>query len=120
MTVVLESLPSLAMPIGAGGTIAFIAGYAARKIMKVLIVLAGVGIIEVIWLQSKGILAVDYDKLNAFAQNTTQTIMNAAATGNNHAVGNAGNSLHCFFHVSSNARRGSFVEEVVCFIFFLR
>ena len=58
--------------------------------MKVLIVLAEVGIIEVIWLQSKGILAVDYDKLNAFAQNTTQTIMNAAATGNNHAVGNAG------------------------------
>ena len=42
MTVVLESLPSLAMPIGAGGTIGFIAGYAARKIMKVLIVLAGV------------------------------------------------------------------------------
>jgi uncharacterized membrane protein (Fun14 family) len=30
------------MPIGAGGTIGFIAGYAARKIMKVLIVLAGV------------------------------------------------------------------------------
>ena len=40
MTVVLESLPSLAMPIGAGGTFGFIAGYAARKIMKVLIVLA--------------------------------------------------------------------------------
>jgi hypothetical protein len=40
LTVVLESLPSLAMPIGEGGTIGFIARYAARKIMKVLIVLA--------------------------------------------------------------------------------
>src|ERR671930_661499 len=74
----------------------------------------------VMWLQSKAILAVDYDKLNAFAQNTTQTIMNTAATGNNDAVGNAGIIHYIASFMSGPMLGGAALLKKLYFIFFLR
>ena len=67
---------SFAAPVGVGGFVGFLVGYAIRKIIKLIFVLVGLGLAFVLFLQSKGILNVDYQKLNAFAQNMTSTITN--------------------------------------------
>src|ERR671923_2626548 len=67
---------SLATPLGIGGLAGFFIGYAIRKVIKLIFVLAGLGLAFVLFLQSKGILNVDYQKLDAFAQNVTSSIVN--------------------------------------------
>jgi uncharacterized membrane protein (Fun14 family) len=67
---------SLAMPLGVGGFAGFLVGYAIRKVIKLIFVLVGLGLAFVLFLQSKGILNVDYQKLDAFAQNVTSSIVN--------------------------------------------
>jgi uncharacterized membrane protein (Fun14 family) len=54
---------SLAIPVGAGGLVGFLASWAIKKVIKLIFVLAGLGFAFVLFLQSKGILNVDYQKL---------------------------------------------------------
>src|SRR5919198_2882710 len=67
---------SFAAPVGVGGFVGFLVGYAIRKVIKLIFMLVGIGIAFVLFLQSKGILNVDYQKLDAFAQNVTSSVVN--------------------------------------------
>src|SRR5919108_4633223 len=77
---------SLATPLGIGGLAGFFIGYAIRKVIKLIFVLAGLGFAFVLFLQSKGILNVDYQKLDAFAQNMTSSLINSTTTTTTHNV----------------------------------
>jgi uncharacterized membrane protein (Fun14 family) len=70
-------IESLVTPIGVGGFAGFLVGYAIRKVIKLIFMLVGIGIAFVLFLQSKGILNVDYQKLDAFAQNVTSSVINS-------------------------------------------
>jgi uncharacterized membrane protein (Fun14 family) len=51
---------SFAAPVGVGGFVGFLVGYAIRKVIKLIFV--SVGLAFVLFLQPKGILNVDYQK----------------------------------------------------------
>jgi uncharacterized membrane protein (Fun14 family) len=96
------------MPLGVGGFLGFLVGYAIRKIIKLIFVLVGLGLAFVLFLQSKGILNVDYQKLDAFAQNVvTSNLVNATSTSTTTttahnttaAIPGAGIIIHCILSV---------------------
>jgi uncharacterized membrane protein (Fun14 family) len=71
-----QSIPawasSLLVPLGAGGLVGFAAGYALKKILKLLLLVAGTILLmlaaAVEYLQGKGVITiqVNYDVLNAW------------------------------------------------------
>ena len=58
-----ELISPIVYQIGAGGILGFIVGYAVKKLLKVLAVIAGLFAIALIYLGYTGIINVDYDKL---------------------------------------------------------
>ncbi|HDD26135.1 MAG TPA: hypothetical protein ENF75_03500 [Acidilobales archaeon] len=49
--------------LGFGGLTGFAVGYALKKLLKLALIVAGLIVITVIYLQWKGIITVNYDKL---------------------------------------------------------
>ena len=92
---------SFATPLGIGGLVGFFIGYAVRKIIKLIFVLAGLGFAFVLFLQSKGILNVDYQKLDAFAQNMTSTIINSTSTTTHNTAGIPGAEIDIIHSILS-------------------
>jgi uncharacterized membrane protein (Fun14 family) len=63
-----DILPSVVYQLGVGGIGGFIAGYAIKKISKLIVVLIGVFIIFLVYLGTKGIISINYEALwNALA-----------------------------------------------------
>jgi uncharacterized membrane protein (Fun14 family) len=58
-----ELLPPIVYQVGAGGIFGFIVGYAVKKLLKLLAVIAGLFALALIYLGYTGIIGVDYDKL---------------------------------------------------------
>ena len=56
-------LSPLAYQFGVGGVGGFIAGYALKKLMKLVVVIIGLFILALVYLGYKGILSVNYDAL---------------------------------------------------------
>ncbi|MFB6094262.1 MAG: FUN14 domain-containing protein [Halanaeroarchaeum sp.] len=56
-------LASLGLEFGTGGVIGVIMGYAAKKIAKLIAVLVGIELALFKFLESRGILTVDWDRL---------------------------------------------------------
>jgi len=56
-------LSPLAYQFGVGGVGGFIAGYALKKLMKLVVVIIGLFILALVYLEYKGILSVNYDAL---------------------------------------------------------
>lgn len=68
----------LGIEVGGAGVIGGIAGYAAKKVAKVIAVLVGLEVALFKFLEARGILEVNWAKLSSAATNTTQQV---AATG---------------------------------------
>jgi len=56
-------LPSVVYQLGIGGIGGFIAGYAVKKISKLIVVLTGLFIIFLLYLGTSGIISINYEEL---------------------------------------------------------
>jgi uncharacterized membrane protein (Fun14 family) len=68
---------SLGLEFGSGAVVGGIVGFAAKKIAKILAVVVGLELALFKFLESRGILTVDWERLTAGTLKTTE----AAATG---------------------------------------
>jgi uncharacterized membrane protein (Fun14 family) len=66
--------------IGFGGIAGFLVGFAIKKIMKILAIIAGVFFAALIYLQSQGIVNMNWDKLQAVSQNIISALTSAVTT----------------------------------------
>lgn len=66
----------LATTIGIGGGVGFLLGYAIKKVIKIVIVLAGLSIAALSFLQIQGVIAVNWDKLDGLARGTMSGLGN--------------------------------------------
>lgn len=58
-----EVISPIIYQLGAGGILGFVAGYAIKKLLKILAVIAGLFALALIYLGYTGIISVNYDKL---------------------------------------------------------
>jgi uncharacterized membrane protein (Fun14 family) len=58
-----ELLPPLIFQLGVGGFGGFIAGYAFKKLVKIVFVIIGLFVLALIYLGSRGIININYEAL---------------------------------------------------------
>jgi len=58
-----DVLPSVVYQLGLGGIGGFIVGYAIKKISKLIVVLIGIFVVALLYLGTRGIISINYDKL---------------------------------------------------------
>ncbi|MGC9346046.1 MAG: FUN14 domain-containing protein [Candidatus Bathyarchaeales archaeon] len=63
-------LPPLVYQLGIGGIGGFIAGYAVKKISKLILVLMGLFVIFLLYLGTSGIISINYEELWKALANT--------------------------------------------------
>jgi uncharacterized membrane protein (Fun14 family) len=62
------SITPLLGTVGFGGITGFLVGFALKKIMKILVIIAGVFFAAVMFLQSQGLLNINWDKLQTVSE----------------------------------------------------
>jgi uncharacterized membrane protein (Fun14 family) len=82
---------SLGLEVGGGGILGFLTGYAAKKVVKIVAILIGAQLALFKFLETRGVLEVNWDALYTGAANTTRAAANATMGGGN-ASGNATNA----------------------------
>ncbi|AEH24613.1 FUN14 domain-containing protein [Pyrococcus yayanosii] len=60
---------------GVGALVGFIIGYALKKIMKIVLALIGVYLLSLFWLQQKGVITINTDKLFNLVEGATETTL---------------------------------------------
>jgi uncharacterized membrane protein (Fun14 family) len=78
--------------IGFGGIAGFLVGFALKRIMKILAVIAGVFFAALLYLESQHIVNVNWDKLQTISNSILSTIATTATT-NATSTGGAGLSI---------------------------
>ena len=68
------SIMPLVSTIGFGGIVGFLVGFALKRIMKILAVIAGVFFAALLYLESQHILNVNWDKLQTVSNSILSTI----------------------------------------------
>ena len=63
--------------IGSGGVIGFLVGFAIKRVIKILAVIAGIFFGVLMYLQSQSLISVNWDKLQSISQSTLITIANS-------------------------------------------
>jgi uncharacterized membrane protein (Fun14 family) len=82
----IENISPTLFSIGSGGVMGFIIGFAIKKVMKILAIIAGVFFAALIYLQSQGIININWDKLQSGSQWTITTIANSLTDEDLHQV----------------------------------
>jgi uncharacterized membrane protein (Fun14 family) len=70
--------------VGFGGIVGFLVGFALKRIMKILAVIAGVFFATLLYLESQHVVNVNWDKLQTISNSvlsTNATTTNATSTG---------------------------------------
>jgi uncharacterized membrane protein (Fun14 family) len=70
----LESLSPALLSAGAGGVIGFLAGFAIKKIIKIIAVIAGIFFAALIYFQSQNLISVNWGKIEAMTQSAIATL----------------------------------------------
>jgi uncharacterized membrane protein (Fun14 family) len=78
---------SIGLEVGGGGILGFLTGYAAKKVVKIVAILIGAQLALFKFLETRGVLEVNWEALYTGAANTTTAAANATVGGN--ASGNA-------------------------------
>ena len=73
---------SLGIEVGGGGVLGFLTGYAAKKVVKVVAVLIGAQLALFKFLETRGVLEVNWERLYTGAGNATTAAANATVGGN--------------------------------------
>jgi uncharacterized membrane protein (Fun14 family) len=61
---------TIATSVGIGGGVGFLLGYAIKKVIKIVLVLAGLSIAALSYMQMQGIVAINWDKLDGATRGT--------------------------------------------------
>jgi uncharacterized membrane protein (Fun14 family) len=72
----LENIPSALFTAGSGGIAGFLVGFAIKKVMKLVAIIAGVFFGALMYLQYQGILAINWDKLQSISESMLLMIGN--------------------------------------------
>jgi uncharacterized membrane protein (Fun14 family) len=70
------SITPLLGTVGFGGIAGFLVGFALKKIMKILAIIAGVFFAAVMFLQSQGLLNINWDKLQTVSEPMSSILTN--------------------------------------------
>ena len=62
---------------GVGAVVGFVTGYAVKKVMKLALALIGAYVASLLWLEQKGVLIIDKDRLFNLVGDWTHEIMTA-------------------------------------------
>jgi uncharacterized membrane protein (Fun14 family) len=73
----IESFSPTLFSIGSGGVIGFLVGFAVKRVIKILAVIAGIFFGVLMYLQSQSLISVNWDKLQSISQSTLTTIANS-------------------------------------------
>jgi uncharacterized membrane protein (Fun14 family) len=87
-----SSIMPLVSTVGFGGVAGFLVGFALKRIMKILAVIAGVFFAALLYLESQHIVNVNWDKLQTISNGVLSTIA-TATTANSTSTGGAGLSI---------------------------
>lgn len=75
-------LESIGIGAGGGGVVGFLIGYAAKKMVKLVLVLVGAALGGIAWLEHKGyIQGVDWQALNSDVSGFVQSFQSVAVDG---------------------------------------
>ena len=77
-----SNIMPLVSTIGFGGIVGFLLGFALKRIMKILAVIAGVFFAALLYLESQHIVNVNWDKLQMISNSVLSTIAATATTTN--------------------------------------
>jgi len=75
-----SNIMPLVSTIGFGGIVGFLLGFALKRIMKILAVIAGVFFAALLYLESQHIVNVNWDKLQTISNSVLSTITTATTT----------------------------------------
>jgi uncharacterized membrane protein (Fun14 family) len=93
----MNGIESSVMPfvstIGFGRIAGFLVGFALKRIMKILAIIAGVFFAALLYLESQHIVNVNWDKLQTISNSVLSTIATTATTTNATSTGGSGLSI---------------------------
>jgi len=87
------SIMPLVSTIGFGGIAGFLVGFALKRIMKILAVIAGVFFAALLYLESQHIVNVNWDKLQIISNSVLSTIATTATNATSTSAGGVGLSI---------------------------
>jgi len=79
-------LPQLGLEVGGGALIGGIIGYAAKKVAKIIAVIVGLELALFKFLETRGVLDVNWEAITGAAGNATQTAGETTAEVNSYAM----------------------------------
>ena len=79
--------------VGFGGIVGFLLGFALKRIMKILAVIAGVFFAALLYLESQHIVNVNWDKLQTISNGVLSTIATTATNATSTSAGGVGLSI---------------------------
>ena len=82
-----NSITPLLGTVGFGGVAGFLVGFALKKIIKILSIIAGVFFAAVIYLQSQGVLNINWDKLQTMSEPIVSMLTNNVTSATPGAIG---------------------------------
>jgi uncharacterized membrane protein (Fun14 family) len=88
-----SSVMSFVSTIGFGGIAGFLIGFALKRIMKILAVIAGVFFAALLYLESQHIVNVNWDKLQTISNGVLSTIATTATNTTSTSAGGVGLSI---------------------------
>jgi uncharacterized membrane protein (Fun14 family) len=93
----MSGIESSVMPfvstVGFGGIAGFLVGFAIKRIMKILAVIAGVFFAALLYLESQHIVNVNWDKLQTISNGVLSTIATTATNATSTSAGGVGLSI---------------------------
>jgi uncharacterized membrane protein (Fun14 family) len=99
-----NSIMPFVSTIGFGGIAGFFVGFALKRIMKILAVIAGVFFAALLYLESQHIVNVNWDKLQIISNSVLSTITTTAATN---ATSTSGGGLGSIQAILDNNSTGT-------------
>lgn len=89
MSVDLGSLASSATPIAVGGIAGFLAGYAIKKVIKIVLVIAGLMIVAYVALGYQNYVSVDWSKIEEAGSGLISNVSNTNLPGTEQSISSA-------------------------------
>ncbi|WP_297464971.1 FUN14 domain-containing protein [Thermococcus sp.] len=63
--------------VGVGAVVGFVTGYAVKKVMKLALALIGAYVVSLLWLEQKGVIVINKDRLFNLVGEWSHEIMSA-------------------------------------------
>ena len=70
----LEGVAPTLFTIGSGGLIGFLAGFAIKRVFKILAVIVGIFFAALMYFQSQNLISVNWDKIQSMSQGMVSTL----------------------------------------------